>query len=129
MSAETEAKQNSVLDFSARIRSMLDGDGAAQEAASPSVTIVNPPKPRAKTNLPALDKPVTIGGMNEATVPAGEVDLLGPIIQSGAPRNLGVLDARNDNQVQRQPLPDLPAEDRSAPRFIELPGGRLLQVN
>ena len=127
--AETEAKTNSVLDFSARIRSVLGGDDAEQEPSNPAVSIVNPPTPRAKTNLPALDEPVTIGGMNEATVSAGEVDLLGPIIQSGAPKNLGVLDAPNDNQVQRRPLPDLPAEDRGVPRFIELPGGRLLQIN
>ncbi|QUS54845.1 AsmA family protein [Pseudovibrio brasiliensis] len=124
-----EAKKDSVQDFSARIRFMLDGDAAAKKPNSPSVSIVDPPKPRAKSSLPALEAPVSIGGVNEATVPAGEVDLLGPIIQSGAPKNLGVLEAGNDNQVLSGPLPDLPTDERGTPKFIELPGGRLLQVN
>ncbi|KZL21457.1 AsmA family protein [Pseudovibrio axinellae] len=128
VTVESEQK-TSVQDFGARIRSVLEGDASAKKSGSPSVSIVDPPKPKAKSDLPALDAPVLIGDVVETTVPSGEIDLLGPIIQSGAPKNLGIYDAGNDNQILEGPLQDLPAEGRGAPKFIELPGGRLLQVN
>ncbi len=124
-----QTKKTSVQDFSARIRSVLDGETVSEEAVVPTASIITPPKPRAKSKLPVLDAPKGVGIVSEATVPAGEVDLLGPIIQSGAPKNLGSISAGNDNGIQSGPLPDLPDEKRSAPKFIELPGGRLLQVN
>ncbi len=127
--ANAESNKSSVQDFSARIRSVLDGGATGKKPNSPSVVIVDPPRPRVKSSLPALEAPVTIGGVNEATVPAGEVDLLGPIIQSGVPENLGVLETGNSNRVFLGPLPDLETDERDAPKFIELPGGRLLQVN
>lgn len=125
-----EPKGLSVKDFEARMRTILQGETLPSSQDGSSLNIEKPPTPRAKANLPALDDPVTIAPQaREATVPASAVNGLGPVEQSGAPRDLGELSVSEDGTISSGPLPDLSSDADAEPKFIQLPGGRLLQVN